>query len=99
MTDKMSTPPAAKRVRWDDSVPNGAEEPVPGISRSEAANPVSAQPSCNANDAIRLHSGENYRALMRAVRSSWVRLVLAVQHIALHVQQSCTNSRICTRMV
>lgn len=75
MVDKTSTPPAVKRVRWDDSVTDGAEQPARAMdgSSNEAANPVSAEPSCNANDAIRLHDGENHRTLKCAVCSRWVR--------------------------
>ena len=62
MTDETSTPPTAKRVRWDDSVPHDAEQPVRAMVSSEAADPVSAEPSCNANDAIRLHGGENLQS-------------------------------------
>lgn len=71
MTDKTSIPPAAKRVRWDDSVPHDPEQPVRAMVSSEAADPVSAEPSCNANDAIRLYGGENCRALLCAVCGTW----------------------------
>lgn len=53
----MLSAPSAKRVRWDDSVPLDVPQAI------ETADPtgVSAQArvrSCQANDAIRLSSGE-----------------------------------------
>lgn len=65
MVDTTSSSPAAKRVRFDDSVNHGLEQPARPIdsSESETGNPVSALPSCRANDAIRLHGGENHITL------------------------------------
>lgn len=51
--DSIPSTPSAKRVRWDDSVP-----PDPPQANEEGHSNAPAAPSCNANDAIKLASGE-----------------------------------------
>lgn len=67
----MLSEPSPKRVRWDDSVP--LEVPLTTQTAGAAGvTAVARLPSCQANDAIRLSSGEWRRKHRKRERSSGI---------------------------